>query len=313
MIYNWNIIGHEKQLNMLENDISTGNLSHAYFLCGPSHVGKYTVAKKLAHILQCPNNFCGTCPVCVQVRKGSHLDTMEYANNHESIKIEQVREIIGRCSMSGQSNYKIVLLQSVGRMTNDAANCLLKTLEEPPPRTVFIMTASHIREILPTIVSRARVLKFHAFSVKFLTEKLREMFPTSEEETLNNVAQLALGKTGQAIDLMNNPDELAYHLKLYKDVLYLLETQNVVERFRYVEELVEDESRRRDFLNIMLHVLREKMLEESGKNGSGLRTQGAHRAGFQPRCWISSVENAKSLLKQNVNARLVLENLMLMN
>ena len=298
MIYNWNIIGHEKQLKMLEGDIASGNLAHAYLLCGPSHVGKYTVAKKLAHTLQCPNNFCGKCATCTQVRKGSHIDTMEYPNNRESIKIELVRGVVARSTMSGQSAYKAVLLQSIERMTPEAANCFLKTLEEPPAKTVFIMTTSHVREILPTIVSRSRIMRFHLFSIEYLTKVLREQFPDSDPEEIDNVAKLSLGKTGKALDLMNEPDKLAYNLKLYKDVLYLLDTDNIVERFRYVEGLMEDDRKRRDFLNVMLHVLRNKLLVDGSDRFIRL---------------ISNVENAKSFLKQNVNTRLVLENLMFMN
>ena len=134
MIYDWNIIGHKKQLEMLESDIESGSLAHAYLLCGPGHVGKYTVAKKLASILQCENNFCGKCPTCIQIRKGQHLDTMEFENNREALKINQIREVIARCNMSSQSKYKIIILQSIGRMTTEAGNALLKTLEEPPEK-----------------------------------------------------------------------------------------------------------------------------------------------------------------------------------
>lgn len=302
MIYNWNIIGHEKQLAMLENDISSGNLAHAYLLCGPSHVGKYTVAKKIAYILQCPNNFCGKCSTCVQIRKGSHIDTMEYPNDRESIKIEQVRDIINRAVMSGQSRYKIVLMQSIERMTPEAANCFLKTLEEPTENTVFIMTTSHVREILPTIVSRSRIIRFHAFSTQFLSEMLGQLYPESDAETIENVSRLALGKTGSALDLMNQPDLLASNLKLYKDVLFLLGTENIVERFKYLDDIAEDEGKRREFLNVMLHVLRSKLLETP----RGIESERFIRL-------ISAVENAKSSLKQNVNTRLVLENLMLTN
>ena len=191
MIYNWNIIGHEKQLLALEHDIASDNLSHAYLLCGPSHVGKYTVAKKLASILQCENNFCGVCPTCIQIRKGSHIDTMEYENNHEPIKIGDIREIIARSNMCSQSRYKIVILQSIARMTPEAANAFLKTLEEPYPRTVFIMTAGFAKDVLPTIASRSRLMKFHLFSSDFLANKMRELYPESDEETISQVEIVA--------------------------------------------------------------------------------------------------------------------------
>lgn len=300
MIYNWNIIGHEKQLKMLERDITSGNLSHAYLLYGPSHVGKYTVAKKLASILQCENNFCGVCPTCVQIRKGSHIDTMEYENTHEPIKIGDIRDVISRCSMSSQSRYKIIILQSIGRMTPEAANAFLKTLEEPHPGTVFIMTTGFVKDVLPTITSRARTIKFHLFSSEFLTKKLKELYPENDDETIKQVTKLSLGKAGRAIDLMNNPDELAYFLKLYKDAQHLLETSNLVEKFSYVEELNEDEDRRRDFLGVLTHILRNKLFE---KNALEKREKFIRM--------VAVVAEADILIKRNVNSRLVLENLML--
>jgi len=300
MIYNWGIIGHKRQLDLLENDIESDNLAHAYLLCGPGHVGKYTVAKKLASILQCENNFCGKCPTCIQIRKGQHIDTMEFENNHEAIKIDQIREVIARCNMSGQSNYKIVILQSIGRMTAEAANAFLKTLEEPVGKTVFIMTTSHIREILPTIVSRSRVLKFHLFSTEYLEQKLAELYPESDSDVREKVAKLSLGRTGRALDLMNHPDMLAYFLKLYKDILYLLDTDNVVERFAYIEDMVEDKKLRSDFLGVLSHVLRSKVLESDGEDA---RTKLIEM--------LSKTQDTAILLKQNINARLVLENLML--
>ena len=303
MIYNWNIIGHEKQLNQLESDITSGNISHAYLLVGPGHIGKYTVAKKLASILQCENNFCGVCPTCIQVRKGSHIDTMEFPNNHESIKIDQVREIISRCNMSGQSRYKIVMLQSLGRMTPEASNALLKTLEEPPPRTIFIMTTTNIREILPTILSRARVMRFHLFSYDFIKDMIKSKYPETDEEKIDQVARLSLGRTGQAIDLMDEQDKFAESLKLYKDISHLLETPNIVERFSYVEGLLENEKAMDSFLNIMTHVLRNRMLE-SDTAQNNLDTQ-------KLMDMIASVQEAKVLIGKNVNARLTLENLML--
>jgi len=310
MIYNWNIIGHEKQLRMLEHDIESGNLAHAYLLYGPGHVGKYTVAKKLASILQCENNFCGKCSTCVQIRKGTHLDTMEYENNREAIKIDQIRDIISRCNMSSQSRYKIVILQSIGRMTPEAANAFLKTLEEPPEKTVFIMTTSHIREILPTIVSRTRLLKFHLFSTEFLAKKLKELYPETDDDTIQQVAKLSLGRTGRALDLISQPDMLAYFLKLYKDILYLLETDNVVERFAYVEELAQDEKLRRDFLGVMTHVLRSKLLELDFSERP-LACTNQHGSFRRLIDMISRVQEVSILLKKNVNTKLVLENLML--
>ena len=135
MKYNWSIIGHEKQLSQLENDISSGSLSHAYLLAGPNSVGKHTVAKKMAGILQCENDFCHKCNTCIQVEHGSHVDTLVFKDDKNSLKILEVRGLLEKAMMTAQARYKIFIIQSIERMTTEAANSFLKVLEEPPPRT----------------------------------------------------------------------------------------------------------------------------------------------------------------------------------
>jgi DNA polymerase-3 subunit delta' len=298
MKYNWSIIGHEKQLKQIENDIESGNLSHAYLLVGSNSIGKHTVAKKMAGILQCENNFCHECGTCIQVQKGSHLDTIELNDDGESIKIESVRNLIDRLSMTRQSKYKIVLIQSLERMTTEAANSFLKILEEPPPRTIFILTTNDIRLLLPTIVSRVRVVKFNPVSAAYLTKKLRELYPDYDEEAIKQVSLFSLGRTGKAIHLMESPEALADYIKVYHDVQNFLDHKNIVDRFAYVEEMAVDSDKIDSFFNILKHVLRSKVLEGDAKSAKYINT-------------LSKIDEAGILLKKNINPRLVLENLML--
>lgn len=298
MKYNWSIIGHEKQLEQLELDISSGNLAHAYLLAGPNSVGKHTVAKKLAGILQCENDFCHKCKTCLQVQQGCHIDTSELNDNKESIKIEDVRKIIERASMTGQSLYKIFLIQSIERMTKEAANSFLKVLEEPPPKTVFILTTNNLGEILSTVVSRVRIIKFNNVSASYLVKKLSELYPDCDEETIKRVSLFSLGKTGEALHLIENQDSLANYLKVYNDIQNFLQYKSCVDRFAYIEDLVADPSKIEVFLNIMTHILRSKALEGDKNTEKYLNT-------------LLKIEEAGMLLKKNINLRLVLENLML--
>ncbi|MBD3360916.1 AAA family ATPase [Candidatus Peregrinibacteria bacterium] len=297
MKYNWSIIGHEKQLEQIENDIESGNLTHAYLLAGPNSVGKFTVAKKMAGILQCENNFCHKCKTCVQIQQGSHVDTTELKGK-DSIKIEDVRKIIERANMTGTSSYKIFLIQSIERMTMEAANSFLKILEEPPLGTIFLLTTNNFRELLPTIVSRTRVIKFRTVSAEYLTKKLNDLYPDSEDDVIKQVSLFSLGKTGKALHLMENPDSLANYLKTYYDIQNFLDHKNIVDRFSYVENLTIDPAKIEVFLNILTHILRSKILEGDNNREKYLNT-------------LSKIEEAGILLKKNINTRLVLENLML--
>jgi DNA polymerase III subunit delta' len=299
MLYKWNIIGHEKQLVALERDIKDKALSHAYLFAGPEKVGKFTVAKKLAHILQCPNNFCHTCPTCKQITKGGHPDTIEMRNDGSSIKIEHVRDLISRLHMTTSSNYKIFLAEDIERMTPEAANCLLKTLEDPPPQVIFICSTTNVRVVLPTIVSRMRIIKFRSFSDSFLKHSLGSFFPEADEETLKQVAALSMGKSGRAFKLMRDGELLSHFRKIYNDVLRLLSTETVSEKFSYVKEIFDDPRLTSDFLDVLLHVLRNRVISDRDHDKSVCLKN------------IETVQSTMSLLKKNVNARIALENLML--
>jgi DNA polymerase-3 subunit delta' len=298
MKYNWSIIGHEKQLLRIEKDIESGNLSHAYLLVGSNSIGKYTVAKKMAGILQCENHFCHKCGTCVQIQKGCHVDTIELFDDGESLKIETIRDLIERLSLTGQSKYKIVLIQSLERMPPAAANSFLKILEEPPPRTIFIMTTNDIMLLLPTIVSRVRVVKFNPVSASYLMKKLNELYPGEDKEVLKQVSLFSLGRTGKAIHLMESPEALAEYVKTYHDVQNFLDHKNIVDRFSYVEDFSAEPGKIDGFFNILKHVLRSKILEGDSLSAKYINT-------------LSKIDEAGILLKKNVNPRLVLENLML--
>jgi len=232
------------------------------------------------------------------VAKGCHTDTIAFKDNKESIKIDDVRKIIERLNMTGQAAYKILLIQRLERVTIEAANSFLKILEEPPAKTVFIMTTNNVRQLLPTLVSRVRTVTFSSVSASFLQTKLGELYPDCDEKTIKQASLFSMGKTGKAVHLMENPDSLANYTKVYHDVQNFLDHKNIVDRFYYVESLLQDEKMVELFLEILTHVLRSKMLE------------GESRLRFAE--VLSRVGEAGALNKKNVNSRLLLENLMLM-
>lgn len=298
MIYNWKIVGHEDLLTSLEMDMQSGNLAHAYLFSGPEKVGKYRVAKTLAHILQCENNFCHDCPTCLQIEKSGHADTIELADDGETIKIETVRELIVRLNMTTSAKYKIVLVEKIERLTLEAANCLLKTLEEPPEKTLFIFTTSSTRDVLPTIVSRMRAIQFHHCPEKMVREKIQEMYPESEGSLLDQVSSFAMGKPGVAFRLMRDPEMLAVYRRLYQDLLRFLDHSSVFERFCYVQEFIEDPVKIQYFLDILTHLVRIRLLEDPLNKERFIAI-------------LEKISFTIFALKHNTNPKLALEQLML--
>lgn len=298
MIYNWKIIGHEKQLSALENDITSGNLAHAYLFSGPEQVGKFTAAKNMAHILQCPNDFCHTCQVCQHIEKGYHAETIEMRDNGESVKIEDIRNVLEKLSMTTQGRHLVLLLENVERLTPEAANCLLKTLEEPHPGTVFLLTTAVIHELPETILSRVRVVSFHFSPESVILKALRERYADATPETLKEATSFALGKAGKALQFLQKPEVLESHRHMYHELLRFFRASSYAERFSFLGEILEDDLKIHDFLDILLHVVRQELLQDTASSRRKIEL-------------IELATEGRQLLKKNVNKRLVLENLLI--
>lgn len=300
MFYHWNVIGHTMELARLEEDFKSGNIHHAYLFAGPEKVGKFRVAKSVSKILQCPSDFCHTCPTCFQIEKKCHPDTTELEDDGESIKIGTIREIINRLSMTGQSRYKILLIQNIGRLTGEASNCLLKTLEEPPEKTVFLFTAGQLRDISPTIASRMRIIHFKKLQDDVLREALQKEYPEADNETLDQVIILSLGRSGRALQLLKNPEMFQDLRDLYRHIQFLDEKAGAATRMLSMGEMSKDPQKIKTFLALLTHYIRQKLL-------SAKTPDEKHHA-------ISTIEEIHrviDLMARNVNPRLLLENIMI--
>lgn len=309
MLYNWPIIGHERQLKFLENELKEGKLTHAYLFAGPSKIGKFRVAKTFANILQCENNFCHTCTTCIQMQKGSHIDTMEWKDaTNESIKIETIREMIAHTNLSAQSRYKIIIIENIERLTIEAMNCLLKTLEEPQKKVVFILTTSNLKKIKKTILSRVRMYKFHSISEEVLKEKLKELYPEVSQTMLKNILYLSFGRPGQAVSLIEDTEYFEMYQKISSDLESLIRLKDMVKKIALMEEISKEKAKIQIFLDIFIVLARNillKMTEKLMTNEESARKMN-HLLDL-----IQEIEKTKELIEKNVNERLALENLIL--
>ncbi len=302
--YRWNITGHEKQLGELERDLESGNLPHAYLFTGPPKVGKFTLAKRLAKILQCGDKGCGACAVCVNIEKGYHPDTLEIADDGETIKIETMRNILARLATTTPARHKILLMKNIERMTAETANALLKTLEEPPSQVVFLFTCSEPDSVLPTILSRVRTLKFRSLTTGKVLDFLTERYPLESAEKLRKVADLSFGLTGKALALLGNEELFNASSALLERVGNVLRRGETVEKFALVSEVTAEDATLKEFLDIFLLALRYRMIEDAENGGDRPKLRRTLKA-------LARAQESIRLQKRNVNARLLFENLML--
>lgn len=184
----------------LQKDLYSGQGVHAYLFTGPKGVGKRTLASLMGQGLLCTgeNRPCGQCPACIRMKDGNHPDVI-FLQDEKSIKVEAVRDIIRQASEhTYEGGRRIIMINGAEKMTPQAQNSLLKTLEEPNADTVFLLVSDDATQLLPTIVSRCRVLKLHPWPEQYV-EKILALHGVSADRA-RLAAHISAGSIGAALN-----------------------------------------------------------------------------------------------------------------
>jgi DNA polymerase-3 subunit delta' len=186
-----------------------GRLAHAYLFTGPPGIGKRLFADELAKALLCESptrdrlEACDHCAACLQVAAGAHPDYFTAGRPEESLELPLavMREFCHHFALKpARSRGKVGILDDADYLNEESANCFLKTLEEPPPRSVLFLIATSAERQLPTIVSRCQVVHFQPLAEEVVRELMRAQ-GIGEEALLRRLARLSGGSPGQALAL----------------------------------------------------------------------------------------------------------------
>ena len=210
------VVGQQHVIRTLQNAIRTGRVAHAYIFSGARGVGKTTTARILAKALNCVQGPtpqpCNQCDPCREISAGNSLDVLEVdaASNRGIDQVRELREMVRYAPAGGR--HKVVILDEAHMLTTEASNALLKTLEEPPEKVVFVMATTEPEELQETIRSRAQHFHFRALSFREIGEALEAIAKqegvTAEAGALAVIARAADGSLRDALSLLEQA--LAY-------------------------------------------------------------------------------------------------------
>lgn len=321
----WNIIGHEWAVELLKAHVKQGRVRQAYLFTGPAGVGRRTLALRFAQALNCTRDLepgipCRSCRNCIQLIRVQHpdLDVVQAEQEGGILKVSQIRELLHRLSLSPyQARYRVGLLLRFEEANPSAANALLKTLEEPPPKVVLLLTAESPERLLPTIPSRCEVLRLRPVPADTIEEGLVSRWAIPPEQA-HLLARLANGRPGYALRLHEQPEQLKQRGRWLDDLLSLLSTDRV-RRFAYAEQLSKDKQRFRQVLLVWLSFWRDVMLfslgvqtEPVNLDRSGEIEQLASELHLEVvKRAVVALECTLDLIEKNINPKLAAEVLLL--
>jgi DNA polymerase-3 subunit delta' len=328
----WQVVGHDWVVALLNNSIARQRVFHAYLFAGPSHVGKRTLAVNLAQALNCEDQDvpCGRCVPCSKIRDGVHPDVRMVDGRYQArvleeplaqqrvLRIDTIRAMEREVSLKPfEGRRKVFIICDAETMTTEAANCLLKTLEEPPPHVVLVLTALDKRLLLPTIVSRCQVFGLRPVSTELIERRLQTECGLDEERA-RILARLSGGRIGWAITAARDGAVLQKREETLKQLLALPKMTRV-DRLDYAERLSRQPRSMWEVMELWLGWWRDLLLVKIGRTEmvanvdlrTALEEQARRHDLKEIYGFIGSVRHTARQLEYNANPRLALEVLVL--
>ncbi len=324
------VIGNERAQALLERALASGQARHAYLFTGPEGVGKTTLALAFARALLCPRrapgagDACGECSSCRKVASGNHPDLTiieplkENGKQKYWITVEQLRVAERLAALApSESDHRVFIIPAMARIRENAANTILKTLEEPPPRVTLILIANEPGEVLPTILSRCQQASLSPIAPDVIARALRERWGVEAAEA-ERLVGLANGRLGWAVRAHERPDEARSREEALARIAEL-PTKPVDERMRVAAALGSDNASARAALDLWALWWRDVTLAANGAQRlltTGEPRRAAERLGQaigpeRARAFLETLLAAEATLDVNANPRLTMENLAL--
>ena len=203
------ILAQDHITDHFRKTITSNHLSHAYIFTGQDGVGKTLLAKEFSKAVLCSekkDDSCNLCNNCVRIENSHHPDIhwIEIEEKAKFLKIDNIRDLQHSVRLSPvESSYKIFIIKEADRMNEEASNCLLKTLEEPPPNTIIILIANSLTTVKETIKSRCQIIRFHPIPAHIIEEQLIKRF-NADTGKVGWISRFSSGSLGNAFKLLED-------------------------------------------------------------------------------------------------------------
>lgn len=317
------VIGHEQVIEHMQTAIEKGRVSHAYILNGEAGSGKKMLADIFAATLQCEEHGttpCGQCKSCLQASSGNHPDIVKVTHEKASISVDDIRTQLNADIdiKPYSSKYKIYIIDEADKMTEQAQNALLKTIEEPPAYGIIMLLVTNKNKLLQTILSRCVALNLKPVSSDLITEFLMKEYQIPDYNATIS-ARFSQGNLGKAIrystsEEFNESKDKILHLLKY------IENMQVYEILEGIKQLSVNKLEIYDYIDIMMLWYRDILLYKVTGNPNQLLFRAeypyikkqAERVGYDGvENIIRAMDKAKERLRANVNFDIALELMLL--
>jgi DNA polymerase-3 subunit delta' len=330
MTDNWNILGHEWAVDMLRRHVARGETRHAYLFAGAPGLGRRTLALRLAQALNCekpvaPGEPCFVCRTCKQIEAMQHPDLAVIQAMDEdgaskeggTLRVDQIREVQRTLNLKPyQSPFRVALFLRFQEANDNAANALLKTLEEAPAHAILLLTADNPEQLLPTINSRCEILRLRSLPLETIVADLLDH--GVDEDRARLLAHISGGRPGFARKLIEDVTVLEKREERLNDLQTILPASRV-DKFSYAEKLAKDKDVMRQTILVWLSYWRDVLLRVAGAETPLINVDRNMEIEFlagrlnlsAARKVVSAHESALEKMERNVNSRLLAEVLLM--
>lgn len=285
-----NILGNDKIKQILINSIKQDKTSHSYLFIGNEGIGKKLIAKEFAKMILCSNEnkYCNECKSCIEFDTDNNPDFKIIELDGNSIKIEQIREFQRKVAEKPIiSNKKVYIINDSDKMTTEAQNCLLKTLEEPPEFVTIILIGSNESAYLSTIKSRCMILHFDKIANEEIEKYLKEKYNVKIDSSI--MIKAFEGSIGKAIELKEKQEQY----KQIEQIIFNIDKKDkidIINMSDIIYKAKEEKFEILDYINVVLIELAKQNIKFAD-------------------C-IQIVENTKRRLQSNANYDMCIDNML---